>query len=390
MRHVSTSMKSLLMVIPLLAGCGAAVQAPTQRVAVSNQIVTQAQDTTEPELFRRAERELLDGQFAEARRDFELLLKAGASAKILPSVLLDLGTACEALGDRQAAQSAYHTLATKFPALPTARTALVRCLAIHAVLEQWAELAQTGDALLARTDIDSLDRMAGLGARGLSNAELGDTKLAMKDVGPGVELMENLGIDRTGRLPSSAALLELALGEAKRIETERIQLMPVGNDFVMRVSNRCQGLLDAQAAYAQAMRTNDLQWGMMAGYRLAAMYETLHRELMTIPADGFAKNETQRQLFYGIMHVRYRALLEKALIMLSTTLDAADLVGGAPTNPAVQAGILPEWLRRGREEKARMEADLAEEKATLAKFPFTEQDLENTLATLQKRYDKPH
>lgn len=381
-------MRVSLALFPLLLACGSAVFAPVgPHIAVAPQIVTQADDTTEPELFRRAEQELLEGQYADARRDFELLLKADPSPKLVPKILFDLGTTDEALDDRQAAQGAYHTLATKFSALPTSRTALVRCVAIHSVLEQWTELAETGDTILALLDLDNLDRITGLGARGLAHAEQGDIALASSDVKAGIELMESVGIDRATKLPSAAALLELATGETRRMESERIALMPVDpQTFVAKLSARCQGLLDAQTAYAQAMRTSDLQWGMMAGYRLAAMYETLHRELMSIPADGFAKNETQRQLFYGIMHVRYRALLEKALIMLNTTLDAADLVGKA----GVTQGVLPVWLTRGREQKARMEADLTEEKAIIAKFPFDETDLEKTLRTLQQRYDKPH
>lgn len=372
----------------LLLGCAACgslpPRAPPSHLAVAPQIVTTDRDTTEPELFKQAERELLEGQYADARRDFELLLKSDPSEALLPKILFDLGTADEALGDRQAAQGAYHLLATKFPGLSTAHTALVRCVALHAVLEQWPELRDTGEAILARTDIDNLDKLSGLGARGLANAELGDTKLAMRDIQAGIDTMDDVGISRAQHLPSAGALLNLALGEAKRIDSERIALQPVTDEFVMKLSMRCQGVLDAQAGYAQAMRTNDLQWGMMAGYRLASMYESLHRELMSIPPDGFAKSDYQRQLFYGAMHIRYRALLEKALIMLNTTLDAADLVSSHGI------AVLPTWVQRGRDEKVRMEKDLAEEKATLAKLPVTEETIDGALQLLQQKYEKTH
>jgi tetratricopeptide (TPR) repeat protein len=346
-------------------------------VAVATQIVTAGQDTSEPELFKRAQRELLDGDYLAAKRDFELLLKSDPRVEILPAVLFDLGTVYEALGERESAQGAYHVLATKFPALPTSRTALVRCVWIHAALEEWAPLGETGEALLTRTDLDPLDRMTALGARGLSRAENGDTDLAMRDVQNGIDMMEDLHIGRTSKLPPAGAQLKFALAETRRVTTERIALQPVGDDFVMKVSTRCQGLLDAQAAYADAMRTTDPQWAMMAGYRLGAMYQKLHRELMSIPPDGFAKNEHQRQIFYAIMHVRYRALLDKALIMLNTTLEVADKVGDKSA-----------WVDRGREQKAQMESTIAEEKVTIAKFPFTEEEIEKAIQIMRAKAAK--
>ncbi len=364
--------------LPWVVACGAAPVAGTPtRVAVATQIVTQERDTTEPDLFKRAERELLEGKYVDAKRDFELLLKSEPSQEILPSVLFDLGTVYEALGERESAQGAYHVLATKFPSLPVVRTALARCVWIHATLEQWTLLGDTGDALLQRSDLDPLDRMTALGARGLSRAELGDTKLAMRDVQNGIDIMEDLHVGRSTKLPAAGAMLKFALAETRRVETERIELQPVGDDFVAKVSARCQGLLDAQRAYAEAMRTTDPQWAMMAGYRLGAMYQKLHHELMSIPPDGFAKNEHQRQIFYGMMHVRYRALLDKALIMLNTTLDVADKVGDTSA-----------WVARGKEQKAQMESAVAEEKAAIAKFPFTEEEIEKALRIMQDKAEK--
>jgi hypothetical protein len=116
---------------------------------------------------------------------------------------------------------------------------------------------------------------------------------------------------------------------------------------------------------------------MMSGYRLGDMYRKLHAELMSIPPDGFAKTEHQRQVFYAIMHVRYRALLDKALIMLNTTLDVADKLGDKSA-----------WVDRGREAKGQMELALAQEKTTIAKFPWTEDEIEKALRIMQEKAAK--
>lgn len=371
-------MRVVALALPFaLVACAAAPVAPPTKVAVSTQIVTPARDTSEPELFRRAEREMRDEQWVAAKTDFELLVKSDPSPALLPTILFDLGTTYEALGDSDAAAGAYHALATKFASLPSARIALVRCVWLHAYREQWKDLGDTGEALLARTDLDPLDRMAALGARGLSRAELGDTDVAIRDIEKGIDILEDWKFGETGKMPSAGAQLKFALAEARRIETERIALQPVGTDFVAKVSARCQGLLDAQRAYADAMHTTDARFAMMAGYRLGAMYEKLHGDLMSIPPDGFAKSEHQRQVFYGIMHVRYRALLDKALIMLNTTLDVAHKLGDESP-----------WVARGLAAKAQMEKDLADEKATIAKFPFTEEELEKALRILQEKAEK--
>jgi hypothetical protein len=248
---------------------------------------------------------------------------------------------------------------------------------LHAFLEEWKELGETGETLLARADLDGLDQAAGLGARGLSRAELGDTRLAMRDVQKGIDILEDNRIGMASKLPSAGAQLKFALGETRRIETERIALQPVGDDFVAKVSQRCQGLLDAQAAYAEAMRTTDPHFAMMAGYRLGEMYRKLHAELMSIPSDGFAKSDHQRQIFYGIMHVRYRALLDKALIMLNTTLEVADRLHDESA-----------WVVRGREAKTQMEKTLADEKVAITKLPWTEEEIEKALRIMQEKAEK--
>ncbi len=364
--------------------CGAAApiaaKAPATHLETSNQIVTPTDDASEPELFKRAERELLDGEYGPAKRDLETLLAADPSPKILPTVLFDLGNVYEALGERDRARDAYHKVASKFPELPLARAALLRVVWLHSYLEEWKELGETAEALLARSDLDPLARTTALGARGLSRVELGDDTLAMRDVQSGLDLVDELGLGRVGRLPPAGAQLKFALAEVRRVSTERIALQSggqVGPDFVARVSARCQGLLDAQSAYGDAMRSEDPHWATMSGYRLGAMYRQLHRELMAIPPDAFAKTEHQRQVFFGIMHVRYRALLDKALIMLNTTLDVADKTHD--TSPGVG---------RAREAKVEMEQTLAEERAVIAKFPFSEGELERAIQILQEKAEK--
>jgi hypothetical protein len=159
----------------------------------------------------------------------------------------------------------------------------------------------------------------------------------------------------------------------RRAKSEKIQLQPVTDDFLVKMEMRCQGLLAAQSAYADAIRSVDPVWAKMSGVRVGEMYRTLHKELMAIPPDR-AKNESDRNLFYAIMHVRYRVLVEKGMEMMTRTLDFA--------KKSEDESV---WVTRAREAKEQMQASLDEEKVQLAKLPYTEADVERALEMMRER-----
>ncbi len=377
------SMRALLLLLPLgLVACAGAAPPPAAaplaaptHVVVDQQIITPTQDASARELLARGERALLDGDYEEARRALDTLLAAGPSPAMKPLVLFELGAAYEGLGQRERARDLYHEVADEFPHSPQARAALERAVWVHAYLEEWDKLGVTGEALLARPDAKPIDRMTAYGARALSRIEAGDDDHAMRDVQSGLDIVEALHFGTAGRLPPPVAMLRFALAEIRRVRSERITLQPVTDDFVARLSARCQLLLDAQSAYADAMRSEDTHWTTMSGYRVGAMYRQLHAELMAIPSDGRAKNDSDRQVFYAIMHVRYRALLDKGIEMLRRTLATADRTHDDSA-----------WVARCKEAKAEMEKSLEEEKATMARFPFNEATTQRALEIMEQHY----
>ena len=87
---------------------------------------------------------------------------------------------------------------------------------------------------------------------------------------------------------------------------------------------RCDGLMDAQHAYGEAMRSTDAHWIAMSGFRVGEMYRKLHHDLMVIPPTLLAKSDKQKQIFFAIMHVRYRVLLEKVLSKQAKVMTGAE------------------------------------------------------------------
>ena len=116
----------------------------------------------------------------------------------------------------------------------------------------------------------------------------------------------------------------------------------------------------------------------MAGYRVGAMYRGLHRDLMLIPPPATSKTERQRQIFYAFMHLRYRVLLEKGLREIEQTIALGERTSDASA-----------WIARARDERAEMETALSDEKAQIARMPFTEEEVSKALELLGKKATAP-
>jgi hypothetical protein len=104
------------------------------------------------------------------------------------------------------------------------------------------------------------------------------------------------------------------------------------------------------------------------------MYRSFHRDLMAIPPPPQVKTDYDQQVFYAFMHVRYRVLLQKGMKQIEETVDLAKRLNDDSL-----------WTKRAIEAQKEMEDSLAEEKAELAKYPFTEDTM---TAAIQKMIDE--
>lgn len=376
-RRFRTCVPALFFALAACGGASHSVGAPEsrpERIDASNQIIGTRAEGTARELRARGERALLAQSWQEAVDAFEALIAGEAEAANDPQVIHDLALAYEGLGDREKARARYREVVRRFPADPNARSALAREVSLDAYLEDWKALGDAGEQILARSDIEVADKMLGLGARGLARIIAGDETGAARDINDGLDLVEETRFGATGQLPVAAAMLKYAQGEIRKFRSEKIGLVPPPPDFVQKLEMRCQLLLDAQSSYADAIRSVDLHWAAMSGYRVGEMYRTLHHHLMMIPPTDTARTESDKQLFYGIMHVRYRALLEKGIEMMKRTLALGE-----------RTGVASGWMKRAEAAKAEMARALEDEKAAIKRFPFSEETLEKTLEIMKKK-----
>ena len=365
----------------MVAGCAGAspnvvAPPPPTNVQASNQILGTRAEGTAKELLEKGEHALLAQRWQEAVDAFEALLAGDAASANNPQVLYDLAVAYEGLGEREKARARYREVVRRFPEDSNARNALVREVSLDAHLEDWTALGEAGEMILARKEIDPAEKMLGLGARGLSKIQAGEETAATRAIQHGLELLDETRYGSTGQLPVAAAMIKYANGELRKYRSEKISLNPPGPDFLQKLEMRCSFLLEAQSSYADAIRSVDPQWAAMSGYRVGEMYRTLHHDLMLIPPTEKAKTEHDKQLFYGIMHVRYRVLLEKGMEMMKRTLALGE-----------KTGVASAWMKRAETLKAEMDTALEEEKATIARFPFTEEELTKALEIMKKKAD---
>jgi tetratricopeptide (TPR) repeat protein len=370
----------LVLVAALAAGCAAApagpaiAPGPPVQISVAPAIVTPSEVATEQELAARGERALMEQRWADAIAAYRTLVAADVTPEHASEYLFDLGLALEGAQARAEARDTFLELARRFPSGSKARAALVRASSLDAYMEDWKALSSIGDALLARGDLEDIDRIVALGSRGLARVEMGDDMGASKDVFDGLELSDRLHYGARDVLPVAVAQLRFALGEMRRLRSEHISFEPLPPDFVAKLEERCGGLLEAQEAYAMAVRSIDPHWAAMSGYRVGEMYRKLHKDLMEIPPPATSKTEQQKQMFFAFMHIRYRILLEKGLRELDQTIALGERTSDSSA-----------WIQRARDAKAEMDLALADEKAQIAKMPFTEAEVNAALDLLQKK-----
>jgi tetratricopeptide (TPR) repeat protein len=317
---------------------------------------------------------LLEGKPREAIDVFDRILRLSPEGVAAPLSLYARGDAQEGLGDRSRAAESFRELVKRFPAHDLAKVARIRLSRLLGYLERWAELVEVADAMLAAPDLTVLEAIEARGARALGLVEQERLEEASREVMRARDSIEEHRIGEAGRPPIELAPVSFALGEVRRAKSEQIRFSPLPPNFTDVFEQRCQGLLDAQNAYTDAMRALDAHWSAMAGFRIGQLYEQLHRDVMQITPPPAATTLRKKQLFEGAMRVRYRVLLEKGLRMMSGVVKMGERTGQGSA-----------WIGRAREAERRIEAAIADEKAAIAKLPFTEAELQAGLDSLKTK-----
>jgi tetratricopeptide (TPR) repeat protein len=369
--------------VALGCGAGAATSArapdagrpdkPDDSIVLASVVVSPFDDAELARQFHEASALLLAGKAKEAQTLFEKLERLGPERPTAAPSLTNAGVALEAQGLREEALVRYRAVRERFSGHEAEKLASLRGSRALAYLEQWIELDAWAQKLTQRADLSVLETIEARGLLALARVEQGKADDAARELDKAMQLIEEHKLGQAGVPPIELAAAWFALGEVRKAKSERVVFDPVPANFGDALEQRCQGLLDAQSAYTEAMRARDAHWSAMAGFRVGQLYQDLHRDVMRVPPPKAASTLRKKQLFEGAMRLRYRTLLEKGLKMMAGTVDMAARTGESSA-----------WVKRAEEAKRELELSLADEKQALSKLPFTEDELRAALDSLKK------
>jgi tetratricopeptide (TPR) repeat protein len=373
----------LALLATLEAACGASGDLrpearSTPPIVLPETVITKTAPEELEAKFQRASAALLRGDFGLAATEFDAVVTVSPDGPTAGPSLYGAGMAYAELGDLARAAERFRASAERDPDAPTAKTAWIRVSRMMAYLERWEDLEAAAETLGSRSDLTVLEHLEALGAKALSLVERGRVDEAYTLVVKARDEIEDKRLGQAGTPPLELAQIAFTLGEIRKQRSERIVFDPMPADFGAALEERCTGLLDAQSAYSDAMRSLDAHWSAMAGFRVGQLYQNLHRDVMRVPAPTLTTTLRERQLWEGAMRLRYRVLLEKGLKMMTGTVDLGERTGESTA-----------WVTRAKQAKLEIETSLATEREALAKLPFTEDELRRALADLQKKPAKP-
>jgi len=366
-----------------LCACGAAAPPPKaatadsgtpgREIQVPRTVVTPGGASSITELLRDAAKLAKAERWGEAAAAYERAYALEPEGAPGDEALWGAADAHDHANELERALARYELFARRQPETAHGHDAMVRATRLLVFLGRFAPAGLYAERLLKKPEqLGDFDRIAVFSARALSLLEQGEDQQASYFIEKGRDIIDAKQLDAAGRVPRDLAQLYYALGEYRRVRAERVVFQPMPPNFGAVLEERCQLLLDAQSAYSDSMRAYDAHWSAMAGFRIAELYQKLHRDLLAVQPPPSADTERKRQLFEGAVRTRYAILLTKAKAMAEHTLSMAD-----------RTGEHSEWVDRTRQALKSIDERIADEDVTLAKLPYTRADFEAYLAQME-------
>lgn len=309
-------------------------------------IVTTSEAIPVAELLARAEARVLSGAFAEARRDFELLLRGPELPELQGRIHLGYARALEGEGllTLAAEQLEIRVSLVGDDERDRARMDWVACLLL---LEQFEQAgAQLGDVDPARLDPEG--RVILGAAKALALVAKGEAAGAESALSPAWLEVEEGGAPMNLEMKRAAAWLSFADAEVQALRARSIRFDPLPDDVHGVLEARCRYMVAAQAGYAETMRLQAGRLRLLAGQRIAELYLGLHQDLVTAPlGPSVTEGSSQAAVARGALLLRYEVLLEKAEQMLRITLEGTpDTLSARSVRERLDAALLEVVERR--------------------------------------------
>ncbi len=274
--------------------------------------------------------------------------------------LFAIGTAAFGAGDYARAAAAFVRIADVHPQSGHAATALFDAGLAYQRLEQWRlalerfrafvkayegpdavdaefrvaqclyhldDLAAARELLRALADRPGLAtelRVRALAERGVVELEAGLGEEAERTLQLALQAWR-AGSEEERLDEWHAAQAQFYLGEVYREWFRAIPLVPKGADeaeLAKALENKAQMLLTAQGHYIRAIRMQNEQWAVAAGFRCGELYDELRKQMLEAPLPP-ELTEEEAAAYREILVQRLRILAEKAIVAYEQTLALA-------------------------------------------------------------------
>jgi tetratricopeptide (TPR) repeat protein len=339
---------------------------------VQTTVVTPDEALGVEELFNRGLLRFEKRQYGLAARDLEASAFGLGQPGRTQLAWYRAGIARDESGELADAVQDFHRAAAADERSVLGRDACVRAIRLLVFLERWADAGEQAQrAARLFQDLSSIEAIVVKGALALDALRAHELDTAAREIEAARTIIEEKQFDTAVQLQRDVAVVYFALGELRRMRGAELRFAPLPPDFAERLERRCQLLLDAQSAYSMAMRAYDSHWSVMAGYRVSQLYEQLHRDLMQVLDVVRLPQGNDTHLFEAALRLRYTILLEKAAKSLEHTLALAERTDERSS-----------WVGLAREAEQKLRRAMAEERAALARVPYSREQLVKALGQL--------
>lgn len=235
------------------------------------------------DLFQRANAELDAGRCKDAVVLYDRLIAEFPSNRYLSAALYNSGLCLAHDAQHEQALGRFEKLVGDLPASPDVKHASFQAGHINLKLERWDGALSSADALLARDDLDSAERLEAMTTRAQALLGKGNVEEARHQASQALSFYRTHPVEQfpDAFFVSAASFVH---AETTRLSGETLAFPDTNQDEQRAILiKRAQILLDAQREYFDTIRYTDAHWASASGHRIGAMYDKLWHDIMAAP-----------------------------------------------------------------------------------------------------------
>ncbi|HSM93146.1 MAG TPA: tetratricopeptide repeat protein [Anaeromyxobacteraceae bacterium] len=287
------------------------------------QVDLELTDKNDEELFAIGSAAYGAGDFRRAAAAFARIADVHPQSSHAATAVFDAGLSYQKLEEWRLALERFRAFAKGFdgPDAVDAEFRIAQCLYHLDELDDARALLRT---LADRPGLEPELRIRALAERGVVELEAGKGEEAERTLQLALQAWRE-GSERESLDEWHAAQAQFYLGEVYREWFRAIPLVPKGADeaeLAQALENKAQMLLTAQGHYIRAIRMQNEQWAVAAGFRCGELYDELRRQMLEAPLPPGLSDE-EAAAYRDILHQRLRILAEKAIVAYEQTLALA-------------------------------------------------------------------